>query len=102
MTGATIESGGVDCREAAPPGPLAASAVFDKRRGEKARRRDRALLTAAAGLERFTTDDVVSRAGNTYWYGAASVLLRSLRQEGHVRVVSDPGSKPYVYEWVAE
>jgi len=79
---------------------LAAVAVFERSRTARAQARDRALLTAAAGLDRFTTTDVAVRAGNTYWYGAASILLRTLRREGHLRVVSDPGSKPYVYEWV--
>lgn len=88
---------------------MAAEAVFSRSRTPKAQARDRALLTAAAGLERFTTHEVAQKAaGSTTgaeagpWYGAASFLLRTLAREGHIEIVSAPGAKPYVYAWADE
>lgn len=78
---------------------MAAPAVFERSRSARAVVRDRALLDAAARLDRFTTAQVARDAGNTHWYGAASVLLRHLRAEGHVRIVSPEGAKPFVFEW---
>lgn len=81
---------------------LAATADMDPRhpRGPKAEARDRALLEAASGLPAFTTHDVSERTAHREWYGAASLLLRTLHAQGVLRIVSPEGKKPYVYAWV--
>lgn len=84
------------------PTVMAASAYFDRQRTPRSRTRDRQLLNAVASLTRFTASDVADAAGNTYWYGAASRMLRALRDEGHVIRVSPTGSKPIVYRWADE
>lgn len=78
---------------------MAAAEIFDRRRRAHIVFRDRALLTAAAGMERFTISDVAARAGSTYWYGGAQRLLYVLRREGHIRCTTPEWSKPIVYEW---
>lgn len=78
---------------------MAAESVFGRSRKPSAVERDRALLSAAAGLERFTVKDLLRVTSCTSWASAAHNLCRALRAEGHLRVVSPEGSKPYVYEW---
>lgn len=80
---------------------LLALTAPDEPRGMKAEARDRALLGAAADQRAFTTKDVVRRASCTSWYSAAAHLFRVLHRDGHLRIVSPDGTKPYVYEWVS-
>lgn len=81
---------------------MAAGSVFDRSRKPTAVERDRALLTAAAGMERFTVKDLLRITSCTSWASAAHHLCRALRSEGHLRVVSPEGTKPYVYEWAEQ
>lgn len=77
-----------------------AAAVFDRPRSAKAEARDEALLAAACGMDLFTTQDLLRATGGKYPHSPASLLLRTLVREGRMRVVSRPGSTPFVYEWV--
>lgn len=79
---------------------LLAMTATDEPRSMKAEARDRALLAAAVTFRAFTTREVARKAGDTSWYGGASILMRSLLRQGRLRIVSLEGAKPYVYEWV--
>lgn len=79
---------------------MAASAVFDRNQRRRTRTAERDVLTAAAGLERFTITDVARAAGSTYHYCTAQRLLRVLFLEGHLRKVNVPRTRPVIYEWV--
>lgn len=70
-------------------------------RGMRAEQRDRALLSAAAEMRAFTTKEVVRRTSCTSWYSAGAHLFRVLHRDGHLRIVSPDGAKPFVYEWVS-
>lgn len=79
--------------------PMAAVAIFDRPARPETRSADLEILTAAAGLHRFTIQEVTDLVGVSYWYGRSQQLLRVLWLEGHLRRVSPDGRKPIVYEW---
>lgn len=72
---------------------------FDRRRQSGTVRRDRRIFNVLCSLDGPITAQRVGQYIARANEGTALMMMNDLTREGHMRIISPPGSKPKTFEW---